>query len=137
MVDARLAVHRAAAHPTVRQFLRFASVGVLGTITHYGILIALVELTGMDPVPATSIGFVFGATVSYALNRRLTFVSRQPIGIAFVKYMIALSVGLAINAGIVAALQYLGAHYLIAQPIATGVVLFWNYGASRFLVFRD
>ena len=86
---------------------------------------------------ATSLGFLSGAAVSYVLNRRVTFVTKQPMGVGFVKYILALGVGLFINAGIVAALQALGAHYVIAQPIATGVVLFWNFGASRLLVFRD
>jgi putative flippase GtrA len=136
MVDARSVVSRAAGHPTVRQFVRFAMVGVVGTIVHYGVLIALVEFVAMGVVLATSIGFLSGAVVSYGLNRKLTFVTTQPIGIAFVKYIVALSVGLVLNGGIVAVLEHWGLHYLIAQPIATGVVLFWNFGASRFLVFR-
>jgi putative flippase GtrA len=137
MADTRSFVDRAAGHPTVRQFLRFASVGAVATVVHYGVLIALVELAGVGAVLATSLGFLAGVVVSYALNRRLTFVTRQPIGTAFIKYLLALTVGLAINGGIVAGLQPLGLHYLIAQVIATGVVLFWNFGASRYLVFRD
>jgi len=80
---------------------------------------------------------VAGTAFSYLLNRKLTFASRQAVGIGFVKYVLALSVGLGLNAAIVAGLLALGAHYLIAQPIATGLVLFWNFGASRLLVFRD
>jgi putative flippase GtrA len=137
MTDARAFVTRAADHPTVKQFLRFALVGVAGTIMHYGVMIALIELAGMGTVPATSIGFLSGACVSYVLNRKVTFSTRQPLGIAFVKYIAALTVGLFINAGIVAGLEAIGLHYFIAQPIATGVVLFWNFGASRLLVFKD
>ncbi len=137
MADAKTFVTRAADHPTVKQFLRFALVGAAATVVHYGVMIALIELGGLATVPATSFGFLTGAVVSYVLNRKVTFASKQPLGIAFVKYIAALSVGLVINAGIVAGLEALGLHYFIAQPIATGVVLFWNFGASRLLVFKD
>jgi putative flippase GtrA len=55
------------------EFLRFAAVGVVATIVHYSILISLVELAHAPLIPSTSVGFVFGAVVSYALNRRITF----------------------------------------------------------------
>jgi putative flippase GtrA len=130
-----MAVHRAAAHPTLRQFLRFASVGAVGTAAHYGVLFALLELADMGRVLATSLGFLCGAVVTYTLNRRVTFVTSQPVGITFVKYLAAVGVGFALNAAIVALLH--DVTMLIAQPVATGVVLFWNFGASRFLVFRE
>jgi putative flippase GtrA len=136
MTETRSVVSRAAGHPTVRQFVRFAMVGVVATAVHYGVLIALVELAGMGVVLATSLGFLSGAVVSYGLNRWLTFVTTQPVGVGFVKYVTALSVGLVLNAGIVALLQHYGLAYLVAQVIATSVVLFWNFGASRLLVFR-
>src|SRR5262245_49788854 len=44
MVDARLAAGRAAAHPTVQQFLRFAAVGAVATAVHYAVLLGLKEL---------------------------------------------------------------------------------------------
>lgn len=137
MTDARAFVARAADHPTVKQFLRFALVGVAGTAVHYGVMIALIELSGMGTVLATSFGFLAGACTTYWLNRKVTFTTKQPFGIAFAKYLGALTIGLFINAGIVAGLEATGLHYFIAQPIATGVVLFWNFGASRFLVFKD
>lgn len=137
MANTQSVVHRAAAHPTVRQFLRFAIVGAIATAVHYSVLVGLVELAGLNAVAATTIGFSVGAVVSYVLNRKVTFDSDQPHGIAFAKYATVLAVGLAINGAIVAGLLYVGVYYLIAQPIATGLVLFWNFGASRLLVFRD
>jgi putative flippase GtrA len=134
MVDVRLA--SAAAHPTVQQFLRFAAVGALGTLVHYSVLTALVGLAGVGDVAATSLGFLAGATATYPLNRRITFATTQPLGVTYVKYVVALSVGVLLNGAIVAGLRSLKFDLLIAQPIATGVVLFWNFGASRLLVFR-
>jgi putative flippase GtrA len=150
MADTRSLFTRAAGHPTVQQFLRFALVGIPATITHYGVmfgLLGLFRLNGvalrangleLNEIVATSFGFLSGAAVSYVLNRRITFVTKQPVGIGFVKYVLALSVGLVINGAIVGVLhQNVGLHVLLAQLIATGVVLFWNFGASRLLVFRD
>jgi putative flippase GtrA len=137
MADARSVMSRAAGHPTVRQFLRFAMVGVVGTFVHYGVMQALIQFAHWGVLAATSAGFLAGASVSYVLNRKVTFSTTQPVGVAFVKYIAALAVGLVINGAIVAGLTSLGLHYWIAQPIATGVVLFWNFGASRLLVFRN
>lgn len=35
----------------VRQFLSFAEVGVIGTLAHYGTLIALVQIATTTPIP--------------------------------------------------------------------------------------
>lgn len=150
MTDARSLFTRTAGHPVVQQFLRFALVGIPATFTHYGVMFGLIALFGMNGVDlringlelneivATSFGFLSGAAVSYVLNRRITFVTKQPMGVGFLKYVLALSVGLVLNGAIVGVLhQNIGLHVLLAQLIATGVVLFWNFGASRLLVFRD
>ena len=44
--------------------------------------------------------------------------------------------GLVINAGLMALLTVWGVNYLLAQVVASGAALIWNFFAARFLVFR-
>lgn len=122
--------------PLLNQFLRFAAVGVVATAMHYAVLIALVEGPGWPTVPATTVGFFCGAMVSYGLNQWLTFDARPALLAGFGKFIAFGAVGAALNAAIVAGLTQLGLHYLLAQAMATGLVLFWNFFSSRVFVFR-
>ena len=119
-----------------RQFSRFLAVGVATTIVHYGVLIALVETWDVHPVLGTSAGFVAAVFLSYLLNREYTFDARPTFGPGLLKYYASVSMGLVINAGLMAVFTAWGANYLFAQIVASGVALVWNFIAARFLVFR-
>lgn len=118
------------------QFLRFAAVGAVATAVHYAVMLSLVELGGMHPVTATFVGFCCGAVVSYTLNRRFTFETRPSYGRGFAKFFFMVGIGAFINAGIVWVLTHNGFHYMVAQVIATGLVMIWNFASARFIVFR-
>jgi putative flippase GtrA len=124
------------AREVVRDFLRFATVGAVATAAHYAVMIVLTELGGMDPVVATVCGFAVGAVVSYTLNRRYTFAVRPAYMRGFLKFAIVIGIGAVLNAAIVAFFIEFGLHYMIAQVIATGVVLIWNFAGARLIVFR-
>lgn len=130
-------INRIATHATTRQVLRFAVVGVIATAVHYSILTALVEIGHVNKIAATTIGYVFGTIVSYVLNRRFTFEARgTPVMKSFAKYALLYGIGALLNAAIFGALVQAGLYYLLAQVIATGIVLFWNFLGARFVVFR-
>jgi putative flippase GtrA len=130
-------VRRAGLDILGRQFSRFLVVGVATTAVHYGVLIALVEAWDIHPVLGTTAGFVAAVFLSYLLNRRYTFEARPTFGPGLLKYYASVSMGLVINAGLMAQLTVWGAHYLLAQVVASGAALVWNFLAARFLVFRD
>lgn len=119
-----------------RQFSRFLAVGVATTIVHYGVLIALVEAWDVHPVLGTTAGFIAAVFLSYLLNRQYTFDTRPTFGSGLLKYYASVSMGLVINAGLMALLTGWGANYIFAQIIASGAALVWNFIAARFLVFR-
>jgi putative flippase GtrA len=120
-----------------RQFSSFLVIGVATTAVHYGVLIALVEAWGLNPVGATSAGFLAAVLLSYLLNRRFTFDERPGFSAGLLKYLATASVGLVLNAGTMALLVRWGLHYVLAQSIASGVALIWNFFAARFVVFRS
>lgn len=127
----------AQAAPIRRQIMRFAAVGIVGTIIHYGVLIAVVEFGHASPVFGTFCGFMVAALVSYSLNRRFTFDERPTFGAGLLRNYLALAVGLAINMGAVALLTHFHAPYVAAQGVATILAFIWNYFASRFIVFKE
>jgi putative flippase GtrA len=119
-----------------RQFSRFLAVGVASTAVHYGILIALVEIWNIGPVLATTAGFATAVLLSYAANRRYTFDAGPAFGPGLLKYYAAVTMGLVLNAAIMAVLTAWGIYYLLAQIIASAVALVWNFVAARWIVFR-
>ncbi|MBF0471355.1 MAG: GtrA family protein [Gammaproteobacteria bacterium] len=121
-----------------RQFLIFALVGVAGTSGHYLTLIALVQWVALTPVVATSFGFGVGAVINYLLNYRFTFHSRQQHRKALPKFLLVAAAGALVN-GAVMALGHtqLGLHYLLAQVIATVLVLLWNFAINKIWTFAE
>ena len=114
------------------QFSRFVLVGGFSTALQYLILVLLVQTAGVDPVVASSAGYVLSALANYDLNYRLTFRSRVPYLGGLFRYTLVMTTGFLLNGAIMAAgTKFLGLHYLLAQIAATIVVLFWNFFAHR------
>jgi len=129
-------INRLANHAVVRQLVRFAIAGAIATAAHYTVLISLVEIGHVPPVIATTLGYCVGIVVSYVLNRRYTFETKAPVASSFLKFGALYGVGMFLNGAIVATLIAWGAPYMLAQVVATGLVLIWNYLAARFVAFR-
>jgi putative flippase GtrA len=124
--------------PLARQFATFSGVGLVAAVAHFGVLIALVEGTGMDAVRAALAGFVAGGMVSYVLNRRLTYRSDRPHREATWRFAVVATVGFLLTWALMAAFtRGLGAPYLPAQLVTTGIVLFWTFIANKLWTFSE
>lgn len=120
-----------------RDVVAFGGVGLAAAAVHYGLLIGLVEGAGADPVPATLAGYLGGGVVSYALNRRLTFASDRPHREATWRFALVAAVGFGLTWLFMALfVRTLGAPYLPAQLVTTGLVLVWSFGANKLWTFR-
>lgn len=120
-----------------KQFSVFSLVGVAGTLAHYALLFLLVSSQTAHPVPASVAGAVLGAVINYALNYRFTFRSARRHREALPRFLTIAAVGLALNAALMFLLvEPLQLHYLIAQLIATGCVLVWNFLGNRHWTFE-
>ena len=109
------------------QFLQFSGVGVVGTLVHYSILVTLVHGLGAGAIEATSLGFIGGALTNYLLNYRYTFTSNKSHQEAMTKFFVVAFIGMLFNAVIMGiCIDLLQLHYLLAQVIATSVVLSWK-----------
>lgn len=118
--------------PMTPQFFRYAGAGAVGTALQYAMLIGLVQLAQLDAVVASTAGAITGALVNYALNHRYTFASGRSHRQALPRFALVAAAGIALNALVMAAvLRLAGPHYVVAQVVATAVVLATGYLANR------
>lgn len=78
---------------------------------------------------------ILGALVNYFLGRRLAFNSKIPHHTAMLKFFLIAALGLIFNSVIMhAAIAYMP--YLLAQILATCIVVFWNFSANHYWTFN-
>jgi putative flippase GtrA len=122
---------------TLKQFILFAAIGGIGTAGQYVTLIALVETQLLKAIPASVVGFSVGAVINYFLNYKFTFNSNKSHKEAMTKFFIVAVIGALINTGLMyVGINRLHIYYLLAQIVATGIVLLWNFTANKLWTFR-
>lgn len=123
---------------TVQRFIVYAGVGAIGTGAQYAVLIALVRAGWTTPVTGSMIGATTGAVVNYWLNRRVTFRTAAAHSTAMPKFATIALLGVLTNGLLMKLLgNSLGLNYLIAQLIATALVLGLTYGLNSTWTFKD
>jgi putative flippase GtrA len=123
-------------HERAVQFLHFAVMGALGTGIHYAILIVLVSEFNQSASLSAMIGATAGAFANYFLNYHFTFASDRRHREALPRFLAMAALGVAMNGLIVEALTLYKLNYLVAQIIATLVILGINFMVSRTWIFR-
>ena len=121
-----------------RAFTRYTGVGVFSTTVHYVILAVWVDGAGWPAWLGSGVGALIGAQVGFLGNRFITFSHRGAMGPAWRKFMTTAGLGTLLGMAIVAALTApygLGWHYLLAQALATGVVLVVGFALNRWWTF--
>ena len=121
-----------------RQLIAYVFSGGVTAVAHYALLIGLVELGGVDPVPATLAGFVLGAVVSYTLNRWLTFDATHSHAQATWRFAL-IALGGFVLTGILTHLfvARAGLPYLPMQLVTTGIVMVFSFLGHKFFSFAD
>jgi putative flippase GtrA len=123
---------------TFLELVLFGLVGIVGTGAHYLALIVLVEAFGVDPIVATTIGFVLGAGINYSLNHRYTFRSTKAHLDAGPKFFLIAGVtGLLNTLFVYTGIHWMGLDYLFAQIVSTVAVFLANFVLNRAWTFRD
>jgi len=119
-----------------RQFAAFFGVGIAAAVAHYGLLIGLVEGGLASPVPATLAGYIAGGLVSYRLNRTHTYRSSRPHREATWRFALVALVGFLLTWVFMHLLvEWLGAPYIPAQLLTTGIVMLWSFLAHKAWTF--
>jgi putative flippase GtrA len=131
-------MRRADFNQIVAKFFRYAGVGVICTAAHYLVLVVLVGGLGFRPLVGSSAGFMIGALVNYVLNYRYTFRSDHRHREALPKFYLVAVTGFLLNGMVILVLaERLGLQYLLAQVVASGILLIWGFSANHFWTFRQ
>jgi putative flippase GtrA len=120
----------------MRAFVTYTLVGALATATHYALLVFCVEVARWPAVAASGFGAMIGAQVAYLGNRSVTFRHRGALGPSWLKFQATGALGAAIGMALVALGGSLGVHYLLAQALATLLVLGLTFAINRRWTFR-
>ena len=119
-------------------FLRYAVVGAVGTLFHFAILSACVENLRMSPTNGSLVGAAVGALVNYVLNYHLTFASQQSHRVTLPRFLTVAVFGVLLNGGVVKAMtESMHVHYLVAQAVATMIVLGSGFVLNKLWTFAQ
>ena len=120
------------------RFIKFGLVGFSGLIVDFGITWIFKEKLKINKYLANSIGFLFGVTNNYFLNRYFTFQNHNPnIGNQFINFLVIAIIGFAINTGFLFLLQKkTRINFYVCKFLVTLIVFFWNFGANSFYTFK-
>jgi len=123
----------------LKQFAKFALVGVLNTAIHYGVFYSLYEFAGLHYLLASGIGFGLAVTNSYFCNKFWTFKSRKAdVRREFAKFFIVNIMSLSVNLACMATLvKLLSMDPRIAQLLTIGFTLVINFLGNKFWTFRE
>jgi len=113
-------------------------VGGLAFVVDFGLLYLLTELLGLYYLISAAIAFLFGLLTNYSLSRLWVFDRRTIKNVAVELVITAIGiVGLGLNEVIIWFVrEKIHFHYMIAKAISAGIVLIWNFGARKAVLFR-
>jgi dolichol-phosphate mannosyltransferase len=119
------------------ELVRFALVGVSGVLVNNALLYALHGVLGWPLVFASALA-VEGAIVNnFIWNDRWTFVHREKTSLRFLRFNAVSLGGLLINTlTLVMIVALADIHYLVANLIAIGTAMAWNFAANARWTWR-
>ncbi len=143
------------------RFVKFSVVGTIGAVVDFGTLYVLHAVLGVPIVIANTCSFTAAVLSNFTWNRYWTYPDSRskPLRTQLLQFFVVNIAGWGINTGILLLLRYpcvslvsglstmlalsfasetlykIG--YNLAKAIATGVVLFWNFGVNRLWTYSD
>lgn len=120
------------------KFITYAAMGAVGTVAQYAVLVGVVDLHVAGPVAGSVAGAIVGAIVNYLLNRQFTFKSSARHAEALPKFAMTAGAGILVNGAVMAFLTgHARINYIVAQLIATGVVLILTFSVNSAWTFKS
>lgn len=128
------------------RFVKFAIVGLIGSVVDFGILNLLVLVGGLTPLQANPFSFSAAVISNFTWNRLWTYPESRKFKkrTQLPKFVLVNLVGLGINQLVLGVVLHLVDpiiphpwDYNFAKAFAIGVVLFWNFGVNRLWTYRD
>lgn len=119
---------------TVKQFSKFAVVGITSLAVDYILLLILVELLHVDFLIATSASFLASVVVNYFLSMRYVFSRRDDLSRKreFTIFAVLSAVGLGLNdLFMFVGVAVLSIGYQVMKLISTFMVTWYNFFSRR------
>ena len=125
---------------TIRELLSFGTIGFIGFVSDAVLLSLLRSLCGFDLVTSRLGAFAVTITITWWLNRRLTFRSDSSAPSEWLRYALVNGIGALLNLGIffwlVFRVRALADMPLIALALAAFVTMNYGFIASKYIAFR-
>ena len=124
------------------QFCRYVLVGGTATLVDWAVLFAVTEFGHIHYLFSAVFGFMAGLITNFALSKWLVFnakavQARVNPKAEFASYALIGVVGLGLTELILFVLtDFAKIYYMFAKAIATFIVLFYNYAARKFLLYK-
>ncbi len=115
--------------------LNYLVVGLAATLAHWAFMVMLVERLGLVAWLASGAGAVLGAQVAFFANRNFTFDHAGRLWPAWWRFMATAALIALVGMGLVAAGVAWGAHYMLAQAVATVVGVLLGFAINRAWTF--
>ena len=119
----------------VHTFVLHVMTGFLAVAAHYATMYAFLQ-TGMTGVPASTLGFVAGASTRFALSYWHIFEPSRGVRVASLRFAVVIALQMLANSALLALLLRAGISLWPAQVTTTIALTFVNYLAYRLWVFR-
>lgn len=122
------------------QFIKYAVVGGAAFVVDFLALYTLTEFGHIHYLASASVGFMLGLVFNYVLCLLWIFDQRSLDSRVreFMIFGVIGLLGLGLNNLIVFALtEYASLHYLFSKIVAAAVVLVFNFGLRRQILFRN
>jgi len=119
------------------KFWKFGAVGALGVLIDFSFTWLFKEQLKVQKYVANSIGFTFGATSNYFLNRWWTFHSNNPeLAMEYSRFLLVSVMGLGMNTVIIWFLvSKRKRNFYTSKLFAMGLVTFWNFFVNLMFTF--
>ena len=121
------------------QVIRYSVVGLSNTGVDAALYLLLTHWLGLGSLKilAKGISYSVGTVNSFHWNRSWTFRSKARAAVIFVPFLLTSLAALAINASAMyVCLPLFDQRELPALALATAITLLWNFGVTKFLIFR-
>ncbi len=124
--------------PLFLQLTRFGIVGVSAALVHFGIVVALVELYGLQPLVANVIAFSLAFQLSYWGHRHWTFGgTQQKHRVAFPRLLLVSSLAFVVNESLFYVLMaQFNLPYMLALLIVLSILPAIVFTVNKLWVFE-
>lgn len=124
--------------PSTERFwevFRFLLVGGGCFLLEYGLLFALTEYGGLNPLVSAPIAFTVSLVVNYILCVYVVFHAEQQSKKQMALFVLTSIIGLGINQVVMwFFIDIIGIWYMFAKVVASAVVMVWNYFTKRYVL---